>query len=81
MGRQARGVRLIRLDVNQLLAAVVVCDEENSPSNIQEGTIEELSAEEQAVFDAAEQTEEAIEQEDQTDSEIETEEESEEQEQ
>lgn len=57
MGRQARGVRLIRLDVDQLLSAVVVCEEENSPSNIQEGSIEELSAEEQAAFDAAEQAE------------------------
>lgn len=53
MGRQAKGVRLVRLDVNQLLAAVVVCDEASAPENVQEGVIEQLSAEEQQVFDEA----------------------------
>jgi len=60
MGRQAKGVRLIRLDVNQLLAAVVVCDEANTPADIQEGTIEQLSQEEQNAFDEAQNSEENL---------------------
>ncbi len=60
MGRQAKGVRLIRLDLNQLLAAVVVCDEASTPENIEEGTIEQLSAEEQQAFDEAHISEEQL---------------------
>ncbi len=73
MGRQARGVRLIRLDIDQLLSSVVVCEEENSPSNVQEGTIEELSAEEQAAFDAAEQLEPEVDAESELEEELEEE--------
>ena len=60
MGRQAKGVRLIRLDLNQLLAAVVVCDEASTPENIEEGTIEQLSAEEQQAFDETNAAEEQL---------------------
>jgi DNA gyrase subunit A len=51
MGRQAKGVRLIRLDEGQLLAAVIAADEHQTPTNIVEApTPPPLTAEEEAAF-------------------------------
>ncbi len=38
MGRQAKGVRLIRLDADQALTAIVVCDECQTPASAQKST-------------------------------------------
>ena len=43
MGRQAKGVRLIRLDKDQQLAAITVSDAENTPASAQEATLPEES--------------------------------------
>lgn len=46
MGRQAKGVRLIRLDPDQKLVAIVVVAESEAPASAQEAKIEELTPEE-----------------------------------
>jgi hypothetical protein len=51
MGRQAKGVRLIRLDDGQTLAAVIAADEHQTPTNVTEApTPQPLTAEEEADF-------------------------------
>lgn len=51
MGRQAKGVRLIRLDEGQLLAAIIAADEHQTPTNVSEApTPPPLTAEEEADF-------------------------------
>ncbi len=51
MGRQAKGVRLIRLDEGQILAAIIAADEHQTPTNVTEAPAPApLTAEEEADF-------------------------------
>ncbi|MGC2310720.1 MAG: DNA gyrase subunit A [Candidatus Babeliaceae bacterium] len=56
LGRQAKGVRLIRLDKDQKLVGIVAVHESNVPASVQEGAVEQLSAEEQKEAEEFEKT-------------------------
>lgn len=77
MGRQAKGVRLIRLDEGQTLAAIIAANEHQTPTNVTEApTPQPLTAEEEAAF-ADLNHEEDLESEETTEEEIVEEEENE----